>query len=236
MDFPNGFNTPTFPAGPRVALSRVVAIGIMVVFLLIVVVCGMLLWAQRSAQVHPFLVSVNNITGQWQIVGHNHDNVVNMSAERALKESVIGKFLQSWFLVSLDEKYNENTWASCNRDADCIITQSSLSDIDSNQCALYCVSGDELYTDFKQKIAPKYQELAQNGITWYIDMPSLQITPIESGEKADDLWQVRVKIINTNIVNPTIDVLGYVKIGQNADVFPNTMGYFVSEFNAYKMN
>ena len=48
LKYPDNFDTPTFPAGPRIALSRVMAIAIMVVFALIIVAGGMILWASRS--------------------------------------------------------------------------------------------------------------------------------------------------------------------------------------------
>ncbi|MBQ3039474.1 MAG: hypothetical protein IJD41_02850, partial [Alphaproteobacteria bacterium] len=67
MKYPDNFDTPTFPAGPRIALSRVMAIAIMVVFALILVAGGMILWASRSQQIHPFLVSVDDVTGAWTV-------------------------------------------------------------------------------------------------------------------------------------------------------------------------
>lgn len=234
LDYPNEFDTPTFPAGPRIALSRTVSIVTMVVFLLIVLVCGVLLWAQRSAQVHPFLVSVNNITGQWNVVGHHHSGVLEMSANQALQESVIGKFLRNWYFISGDASRNGTLWQSCDRIKECSFSQNALTDISENKCALYCVASDELYTDFTQKIIPQYNKLYSDGIEWSVDMPSLQITKIETSDN-QNLWQVRIKI-NTNASLDQTEILGFVRLGINVDVFPTTMGYYVSEFNAYKMN
>ena len=59
LQYPDDFDTPTFPAGPYIASARALGIGVMVVFFLVIVSCGLLLWVQRSARVHPFLVSVN---------------------------------------------------------------------------------------------------------------------------------------------------------------------------------
>jgi glucan phosphorylase len=48
LKYPDEFETPTFPAGKQVAVTRAVSVAIMSVFLLILFACGLLLWAQKS--------------------------------------------------------------------------------------------------------------------------------------------------------------------------------------------
>ena len=94
MKYPDEFDTPTFPAGKQIAVTRVMSIAVMSVFLLILFACGLLLWVQKSVHVHPFLISINQVTGQWEIVGHQHSDVKEMTTVQSLQESVIGKFLE----------------------------------------------------------------------------------------------------------------------------------------------
>ena len=107
MKYPDDFDTPTFPAGKQISASRAVSIAVMVVFLLILFACGLLLWVQKSVHVHPFLVSINEITGQWEIVGHQHTDVKQMTTVQTLQESVIGKFLEYHFFVTDDADQTE---------------------------------------------------------------------------------------------------------------------------------
>ena len=119
MRYPDEFNIPTFPAGPRIASSRTLSIAIMTVFFLILCSCGLLLWVQRSVHVHPFLVSINGITGNWEIIGHQHGAMREMSTTQTLQESVIGKFIRNWFWIADNTDLNTARWNKCDRAADC---------------------------------------------------------------------------------------------------------------------
>ncbi len=232
MNYPDDFNTPTFPAGPRIASVRGLAIAIMVVFALIFCACGLLLWAQRSVRVHPFLISINNITGQWDIVGHNHGAVREMSTTRALQESVLGKFIQNWFWISDNATVNDVLWRPCKRENDCMPENNT--GIDTGACALYCVSGADVFADFLSDVVPNYRLRAASGETWNVDTASIQMLPMGDIVDAGGTWQIRATIYSN--MSAPIAVLAYVQVSRNADAYPQTLGYYVSEFNAYRMN
>ena len=107
LKYPDNFNTPTFPAGPRIALSRIMAIGVMIAFALIIAVSGVMLWASRSQQIHPFLVSVDNVTGAWSVIGHDHGERT-ISTNRAMQESVIADFTKNWYTISANQNENDD--------------------------------------------------------------------------------------------------------------------------------
>ena len=101
LDYPSDFNTPAFPAGKSVALSRLMGIASCVTFLLVIFLCGILIWAVRSQRIDPFIVEIDKLTGQWTVVGHSHGNgPIEYSAKMALQESVLGNFTANWFSVS----------------------------------------------------------------------------------------------------------------------------------------
>ena len=102
MRYPDEFNTPTFPAGPRIAVARVVSIAILVVFALIIALGGGIYWASKSRHIHPFLVTVDEITGTWQVVGHDH-GARTISTNRAMQESVIANFIKNWYAISANQ-------------------------------------------------------------------------------------------------------------------------------------
>lgn len=231
MDYPNGFEVPTFPAGKQIMFTRVVGIAIMVVFLLILVMCGVLLWAQKSTRVHPFLVSVNQITGQWEIVGHQHEEIQELSSVRTLQESVIGNFVRNWFLVTGNADLNNAMWESCDRVTQC--NPKDKTGIDSNRCAIYCIVNDELYDKFISGIVPEYKIRMQMDETLVCDMASLVISPIGAVGDGGGMWLVQVVLRDGK--NSRINIIGYAKIARNMDAYPKTLGYYVADFNAYNI-
>ena len=231
LDYPGGFETPAFPAGKRIVVSRLTGIAVMSVFLAIVFVCSMILWAQKSVTVHPFLVSVDNLTGQWAVVGHQHEEIKQVSATRTLQESVIAKFMRNWFLVTTEE-VNTALWQSCERETEC--NPKNKTGIDSGKCALYCIAGDNIFNRFIQDVVPVYQISVMAGEMLGLDMASLQISPIGDISESGGMWKIRA-VIKSSIAKP-INILAYAKVERDINNYPQTLGYFVADFNAYKMN
>ncbi|MBQ4070693.1 MAG: hypothetical protein IJD52_05000 [Alphaproteobacteria bacterium] len=231
MDYPDDFNTPTFPAGRRIAVSRVMGICIMVVFFLIVCTCGLLLWTQRSVKVHPFLIDTNEITGAWNIVGHGHLHDSTISATRTLQESVLIDFMQKWFQLSDSATVNELVWQSCDL-SEC--GDENRVGMDADRCSLFCNVGGELFMTFIETVVPNYQARYANGETMSLDFSTLQITPL--GEIGTDggIWQIQA-VVHSNLSGP-VQFLAYAHVMSDRQNHPNTMGYYIADFNAYKVN
>ena len=81
---------------------------------------------------------------------------------------------------------------------------------------------------------PVYQISVMAGEMLGLDMASLQISPVGDFTENGGIWKVRA-VIKSSLANP-IDVLAYAKVERNIDVYPQTLGYYVADFNAYKMN
>ena len=233
MDYPNGFDVPSFPAGKRLAVARVAGVATMIVFLLIIFVCGMLGWAQRVSKVHPFLISVNNVTGKWEIIGHQHSEIKQLSAMQTLQEATVGKFIRNWFLIADKPKVNNAIWQSCNRSEQC--NPQTKSGEDDGKCALYCLISDDLYDDFTNIVLPNYQDRARNGETWAANLSAMKLSPIGVITADGGVWQINVQIISSKTSTP-IDVLAYAKVSRDMSLYPQTLGFYVTEFDAYKLN
>ncbi len=232
MKYPDEFDTSSFPAGKQIAVSRAVGIATMVVFLLIVIACGLLLWMQKSTHIHPFLISINDITGRWEIVGHHHTETKEITTTQSLQESVIGKFLEYRFTITNNDAFNSKLWQLCDRETDC--NPEIKSDSEQNSCVLFCLSSDGVYNDFVTNIVPKYQSQVSAGETWTIDMSSVNMLPVGQIVSSGGTWQIRITVYS-NVLGP-MNILAYANIAQNLDLYPKTMGYYVEEFNAYKIN
>ena len=233
LDYPSDFNTPAFPAGKSVALSRLMGIASCVTFLLVIFLCGILIWAVRSQRIDPFIVEIDKLTGQWTVVGHSHGNgPIEYSAKMALQESVLGNFTANWFSVSGDAQVNDAMWQTCERDVDCgTASPYSFSD---KTCNLYCVSGEELFSHFIYDVVPLYQERVALGEEWVVDKNQIYMEPVGNVFDVGGTWRVTATI-KSNLAGE-ISVIAFAKIARNTEKYPQTMGYYVADFNAYKIS
>lgn len=233
MEYPSDFDTPTFPAGKRIAVSRFMAIGISVAFLLIIFLCGILFWVSKSKSIDPFIVTTDNITGQWVVIGHSHGNApIEYSARRALQESVVGTFVTNWLSISDDETVNEALWKTCDRTKDCIGENTPA--YGNKECAIFCTSGEDLFSRFVYDVIPVYQTRVANGEKIVIDKASIQITPVGTISDNGGTWQISLTA-QSNLSGDT-DIIAFAKVARSTISYPKTMGYYVADLNAYKVN
>lgn len=233
MDYPNDFNTPAFPAGSRIAISRFMAIASCVLFVVIIFMCALLLWAVRSQRVDPFIVSVDEITGQWNIVGHSDGNgPLEYPYLWSLQQSVIADFTADWLSISTNPSENEAVWKTCDRKTDCS-TESTLPYGDKS-CSLFCISGEDLFSDFVYDIVPDYQERVSNGERWVVDKTAIQMEPAGTINDNGGTWRVSATVQSN--INGDMNIIAFVKVVRNPSLYPQTLGYYVADFNAYKIN
>lgn len=232
MNYPSDFDAPAFPAGRSIAISRFMAIASCVMFLLVIFMCALLLWAVRSQRVDPFIVSINNITGQWTTLDHSHKNgPIEYTALESLQQSVLGNFVANWFTISGDDAANERMWKTCERRDDYGIN--ATRPYGDTTCALYCASGGELFARLIKDIVPGYQLRVANGERWMVDKAQIQMQPAGEINENGGTWRV-LATIQSNI-NGDMTVIGFAKIVRNIDSYPLTLGYYVADFNAYKI-
>lgn len=231
MDYPGSFETPAFPAGKRIAVSRFMAIGISLVCLVIIFLCVLVWWTSRSQRVDPFIISINQITGQWEIVGHSHGDF-EYSPNRTMQESVVGNFAQNWFTISADMDENNAMWKTCDRNETCQ-ADDKLSYGDKT-CALYCASGEDVFSRFVYNVVPDYLMRADGSERIAVNMETLQISPI--GQISDNGGTYRVQATLQSNLTGEMNVIAFAKVARNTSGYPRTLGFYVADFNAYRIN
>ncbi len=229
MQYPNEFDTAAFPAGKALALSRAMGIGISVLFFLIICACGILFWATRSARVEPFLISIDDVTGAWEIVGHEHSR--EYSAIRTVQESVAANFVKNWFTISESDEFNNDIWAQCDRKT---CNSDEYSPQLDTKCALYCACKSTVFNDFNRNVLPYYRERVAAQERWIFDTASLDIRPLSDVTNDAGTWQVTGNIISN--INGNIPVIAFVKIARNEGGYRQNLGYYVTDFNAYRIS
>lgn len=233
MEYPSNFETPAFPAGKRIAVSRFMSIGIMVSFLLVLFLCGLIFWSVRSKSIDPFIVSIDDFTGQWTVVGHSHGGApIKYMPMRAVQEAVVGNFTINWFTISSDTNANDALWQACNRQEEC--SNQSNASYSNKECALFCASGENIFNYFTLNMIPDYEQRVQNGERWVVDKASISIEPMAQFSELGGTWKV-ILTIQSNI-SGDINVVAFAKVARDTLNYPQTFGYYINDFNAYKIN
>lgn len=233
MEYPSDFETPAFPAGKRIAISRFMTIGVAILSLLILFMCGIIFWTSRSQSIDPFIVSIDNLTGNWTVISNSHNNApIEYSALRSLQEAVVGKFTSNWLTISADEATNEKIWKTCDRETSC--TGEKAPAYGNNECALFCAAGEKVFSKFVYDIVPDYQNRVAAGESWTVDKTTIMIEPASTISENGGTWRIRASIQSS--VSGEIDIIAFAKITRNTRTYPQTLGYYVEDFNAYKIN
>ena len=231
MEYPGNFDTPAFPAGKRIAVSRVVGIGILSVFFLVSCMCGLVLWGARSMRLEPFLISVDDITGVWSVVGRNTTTDKSYPVTQTMQESVAVNFTQNWFSISDDASVNGKVWRQCPV-AECTGAESLAYGV--RDCAISCMAGDKLFKVFTTDVVPVYKSRAMAGETWGVMADSIQASHIGETEAGGGIWRIRASVWSN--INSVFEIVAFVRVARAVDRYPMTMGYYVEDFNSYRIS
>ncbi|MBQ6109806.1 MAG: hypothetical protein IJL05_00280 [Alphaproteobacteria bacterium] len=229
MNYPNDFDTSTFPAGKTIAFSRSVSIWIAVVFFCIIVACGLVLLLNNSKRNYPFLISSDSLTSDWTVVAYPEKNL-KISHDRIIQESLVRNYVIHWFSINKNNSINESRWRNCES-FDCESTDQY--NPHNYNCALFCVSSQELFQQFYNNVMPEYRDRIDQA-SETIMVKSQLITPPTNKNSKAGLWQSYVELESS--VNKKFDVLAFIELGHDdKGRYPATLGYYVKDFNAYRM-
>lgn len=200
----------------------------MVLFFLIVCVCGVILWAKNTQGTSPFLISITPGGERWSLVSHNnHTN--ELPVYFVLQESVINNFARHWFTVSDNILENAAVWSGdCARDSD----ECKIGGADT--CAIFCDASDYVFSNFKKYVLPAYEELETNeNVIWRVT--SVRARPVDFRAITENggTWRLTVHV-DTDGVDTVF--FGFARVGFNPIEYPKTMGYYISDFNMFRMN
>lgn len=229
MEYPDNFETPVNPAGKSIAVSRLMGILIFVCFLLIAFLCTILIWSSKSESMEPFIISANNDTEKWEVIGQKSDSL-EYSRSRSLQESVAIKFISDWFSISDDNLKNNLVWKKCDRTT-CLDNSSVAYDY---ECGLYCATDEALFTRFSNDVLPDYQMRIKSFETRYILQSEISLKPIGTIQEFGGVWHTIVRLYSNS--SDAIDIEVFIKINQNKNNYPKTLGFYVSDFNSYRIN
>lgn len=229
MDYPNEFDTPAFPAGKTIALSRGVSVWISVVLFLIVCMCGFILLCKHYTSNYPFLISVDPFTDEWTVVAFpNKNSDETVQQYQIIQEKLANDFVTNWFTISANSDDNDARWKKCSIE-DC--DQPDQFAPGNIQCAISCQSDDMLFEQFSTKILPEYRaRFTQGPEQWRVGNKDIKFDYInENGGR----WQVYADVYSN--INGRFKILAFITIDRDTSLYPATLGYYVKDFNSYRM-
>lgn len=230
MNYPNDFNIPAFPAGKTIAFTRTVSIWISVVFFLIVVACGFLLLNIHFRKNFPFLISINPITEDWNVIAYPGEKEKPVKQYQYIQEKLVHDFVKDWFTISDDMETNEQIWQKCSAE-EC--GDSEQFNPTTKKCAISCKSDISVFDVFVKNIIPNYRaRINQAKEKWSVSPRGLLINPAIVSENSSK-WQVYATV-NSSVMG-NFDILIFVDVERNIDLYPATFRYYINQFNSYRM-
>ena len=234
LDYPEDFDTSAFPAGRRIAVSRTAGIWI-AVSLFSILVCGIALpLVSMYQKVEPVVIYVDATHGTWEMIQDTVDTVPRKELPyyQMLQSSLVGVFAEKWFSISGTTSQNDLMWMRCNRATDC--TGRMVNTLrDTGGCDLFCMSGDDLYKKFESTVAPLYEIAVSYGEVWRVNTRDISIEPYGDITTKSGNWVVHMRVRRVN-QNSDFGVVAFVRVERNEKLYPQTLGYYIADFNAYK--
>jgi hypothetical protein len=229
MNYPSDFQTPAVPSGRATAVARVMAIWSGIAFLIIVFLCGILLWSARSQKMTPFLISVDNTSGEWRAHGA-HTGRIESSINQTMQESAVINFTRNWFTISANSDMNDAAWKQCAR-AECQTGNSVM--FGPRNCAISCSAGDDVYQRFAAAPLADLRARAKTGETWRIDTDGIAATPRGPITRDGGVWDITATVISS--VMGELQIRAIVSVARNENYYPLTAGFYIADFNAYRV-
>jgi hypothetical protein len=228
LDYPNGFNIKSFPAGKTIAFSRSVSIWISIAFFLIVALCGFLLLGVHLKSNFPFLISIDPYTNEWSVITYpgKNDNE-SIQQYQIVQEKLVRDFITDWFTISGTAETNEKRWKQCEIE-DC--SEDNQFNPDNLDCAIYCKSDISVFEEFTNNVLPDYIEYANANGKWTV--ARMLITPNVVTQNSGT-WQVVTTVQPS--MSAAFDVLSLITIEQDQRKYPATLGYHIRTFNSYRL-
>ena len=229
MDYPNNFDTPTFPAGKSIALSRQFSIWTLIVFFLIFCACGFVVLGIHLKKNYPFLISINPFTNDWTVVAYPGKRAKEKVEQyQIIQETLARNFVTDWFTISPKMATNDDRWQECSVD-ECGADEQY--NPENKTCTLSCRTTQAIFDEFNTKVLPEYNaRIAEKSERWTVT--NVTLVP-HSITQSGSTWQIYTTI-NSNI-NGDFEVLVFMKILNTKDKYPATLGYYVDTFNAYRI-
>ena len=228
MDYPNGFDIGTFRAGKSIALSRIVAIWTAIVFFIIVVVCGLVLFSHHFTTNYPLIISIDSNTNEWKVVSYPDKKRETVTRYQVIQEKLIIDYVKDWFTISLNNENNFDRWESCVIE-DCG-TPEQFSPLNSNR-VICCKSSQTLYQNFVDNVLPVYKTIAkQNSRFWKPGRP--QVVAVKVDEWGS-LWRGYISVKDSEAGG--FGVLFFIQVAKSLTDYPATFGYYIEQFSASRI-
>jgi hypothetical protein len=219
MEYPQSYFNRMFGEMRSLELARRFAIYSGALLFLAICVAAAIFWAHRSQSAKPYFLYASP-DGEWLVYSEGGGAEAAMHWSRLIQESVAVNYASAYFRVSGNPVYNNNVlWRKCDDGCDGDQIKNSL-----------CCAGDKrAFEYFLKNILPGWQERFKSGET--LDLENIAAAPIGEASERGGFWRLTGDLVSNK--SRTKKITGFVKIDRGQGVRPETLGFYVSEFNWY---
>ena len=179
------------------------------------------LGALKTGTIAVLAGGINNI--------YPKENKEQIPQYKIIQEKLVHDYMMNWFTISANQETNNLRWQDCT-DQECEGPEQF--DPSNIKCALSCKSAPALFEEFYDDVLPEYTARVETGNErWNVD--SIIITQNIVSEKSGR-WQVYAVVVS-NVSGP-FNVLAFVDVERDVKKYPATFGYYIKNFNAYRIN
>jgi len=203
----------------------------MIVFALIVCFCCILVFLQKHQGLAPLVIYADAPNGEWELIAPKKQET-KIPYYVAMQKSLVGIITEKWFRIAGDMKQNEKMWSECSRETVC--SKRVTSNLKMTQgCDLFCLTGDTVFSDFEDNVLSTYRARESAGETWFVIPSSVKIESLGTPTEKGGLWRVNATILSNKIGK--MDVIAFVEVSRQNAQYLQTLGFYVSNFNSYKI-
>jgi hypothetical protein len=221
MDYPQRFFQQLFAGNRSLELSRRFAIFSGMIFLLIVFLSIMLVWAYKSQGARPYFLYIND-NGYWTVYSEkNKFSDVVLPWYAPVQESVATNFMTNYLTITPDpEENNSRLWCNCSGNS-CSISW--------GKCQICCSTNQYVFGIFSKQILPNWQARFANGERFTLE----NVRAFPTGDVTIDggLWEIVGDLVSNK--NQDKRITGFVKVARSEGQYVDTLGYYVEEFDFY---
>lgn len=186
--------------------------------------CCFILLGNRFQTNYPFLIAVDPITDEWNVVAYPDESQKPVQRYEIIQEKLVNDFVVNWFTVANDKSVNDARWMECSVD-ECGDEQFNPN---NTTCALACQCDESVFKDFIDNVLPQYRILTES---WRVG--GKQIMPVVVSEQGGK-WQVYATIQSPS-TNRYFNILGFIDVARDVNLYPATFGYHIKQFNSYRI-
>ncbi|MCL2629537.1 MAG: hypothetical protein FWD33_02505 [Alphaproteobacteria bacterium] len=237
-EYPQRYDIATAPENKYIELSRVFAIALLGLAALAAALAGAVYFAKSYKSSYPMVVILPKDDGVWRVMD---DQKSGNMMQYVAQEFVAREFVRRWFSVSHLHAANEAFWRTCVLNK-CGMVEENI------QGELCCMTTSEIFAGFMNREVVAWRRMFDERRAQSIPVDSrtgeaiIYAAPLSAPEftGSGTLWRLDFEVAEYSVQGGSRlvpagrrPVVAFVRVSTNNNIYPRSMGQFVSEFRYF---